>query len=335
MRQPNTSFRVSEAVGAFRQSQQFNFDGTDFECNGDDEHGIDAAILEAELILPTNTERTGWLTTFVELAYVAAMIQLGHYLEYERTSWAGWLTGLTIFTSFWSTWIQFTAYQSCIVDSGVLEKVWAFVHCCAMLMMGGYVNALHYCSSMEKKYGPGTVCVDHNSIGGGNHTNTIVPTHRHLGMFPYRQHPGMFHHRRHLAAADGTGHYDFQVHHNIFTVGMALSRWSLAMMYALSCVSSGLKYRNILRTGSALFATTMLILTTAAAFNVSTETSATVMFGCSMLEFLVVHLLVSRPCAFSVNRLDLAELIENCDVEHVAHNLGQFLFIAIGVSGGM
>ena len=88
-------------------------------------------------------ERTQWLVTFTELVYVAAIAKLGIFLETEKMHWRGWFISFGLFLSFWSTWIQASLYQAHIIDTGLLEKVWAFCQCFSMVMMGGFVDAFH------------------------------------------------------------------------------------------------------------------------------------------------------------------------------------------------
>ena len=66
------------------------------------------------------------------------MIKLGHFLEYEKAHWQGWIISFGLFYSFWSTWTQMACYQAHVVDTGLLEKIWAFCHCCISWILSGH-----------------------------------------------------------------------------------------------------------------------------------------------------------------------------------------------------
>jgi hypothetical protein len=264
-------------------------------------------------------DRTHWLTTFVELVYVASMIKLGHYLEYERSHWAGWQAALCMFCSFWTTWVHFTGYQTYIVDSGLLEKIWTFIHCFAMLMMGGHVNSLHYCGNMAPKNGAEYTCNGYDPNFGRVFA----------GYFPHDDGS------RRLGGSSGSTYYDYQVSHPIFLVGLALSRFCLSLMYGIAASGASARYRKILRVPCIIFATATAALLTAACITVdhtaiSVDHAVITMFTVMAIECVCIHLLATRPSIFGIAPSALAELNEDCDVEHVAHNLGQFLFIVIG-----
>jgi hypothetical protein len=244
----------------------------------------------------TEAERTHWLVTFTELTYVASMIALGHFLESEKTTWSGWRTAVVIFYSFWSTWTQMACYQAHIVDTGVLEKVWAFLHCFSMLMMGGFVNAFHQEHVMNPDY------------------PSDEQNHRLLA-----------------AACDGAGHAaSYQVQHPIFVAGLILSRWTLASMYGVTALSSGPELCRLMGTAASIFGLSSLGLIGSVLAGTSADSSGIVMSVVITFEFIGLYIVTRYPAVCRIEQEDVREVQNECDVDHIEHALGQFLFIVIG-----
>jgi hypothetical protein len=238
----------------------------------------------------TEAERTHWLVTFTELAYVASMIKLGHFLEYEKNSWSGWITAWIIFYSFWSTWAQMASYQAHMVDTGVLEKLWAFMHCFSMLLMGSFVNAFHQESIMNPNYG--TTTVDKYS-GGGDDDHRL------------------------LAGCSDDGHSDYQVRHPAFVYGLVLSRWTLCSMYAATALSAEPKFRRLMFSAASIFLASSLVLLGVANGGISADSTCIFIAASVTFEFVGLYVLTRYPAVWGVKREDVSEVQYT---QHTAHS---------------
>lgn len=251
-----------------------------------------------------------WLDTFVEIVYVAAMIQVGRFLEeaLDGVSEAHiWLRAGVAFYTVFATYTQFVFYQAHFVTAGCLGKLVVFMHCLSMAFMGGYAD-----------FGYATT---HHIEGGHEGQHKILTEEGGDGsdVPPAEQ-------KSDQEVAENA--------YNIFVLGLMLSRITLCLLYFLLAYHSvgARDVRRICHTGGVVALVSVLVLGILFATQVTVSVAVITIFVVVTWEFVLFGIVWGKPTWIGAPTQSLIfdKVLANMDaLHHFAHEIAQFMFIVL------